>query len=152
MRSFLIHFQNYAGDLTLPSTHLVLNTIHSVFPACRLFRDNPPGEESSKSDFVNMVVFCTKIFPASAKGDKGFVFRQPDQNDIRGSLSRKQYLPPAADLEIDFDWPKDEEAQLARRVLKSDDTSLLEENHANSALSHWRIMRTVMPNAVWELW
>ncbi|KAF2803271.1 spermine/spermidine synthase [Mytilinidion resinicola] len=138
---------NYAGDLSLPSTLLILSTVHAIFPACRLFRDNLPSRTSqpSEPDFINMVVFCAKN--DLGKGGDAIYFREPTEDDFRGSLAKRAHLMPQAKLEIDFNYEVDKE-----NVLKRGETAELEAHQNKGAVSHWRIMRTVLPDAVWEMW
>ncbi|KAF2492788.1 hypothetical protein BU16DRAFT_620113 [Lophium mytilinum] len=138
---------NYAGDLSLDSTILIITTIHAAFPACRLFRDNPAPVPNQpwKPDFVNMVVFCAKN--DLGKGRAAIHFREPTEDDFRGSLAKRAHLMPQAKLEIGFGLEVDRE-----KVLKRGETAKLEQFQNKGALSHWRIMRTVLPDAVWEMW
>ncbi|KAF1994280.1 S-adenosyl-L-methionine-dependent methyltransferase [Amniculicola lignicola CBS 123094] len=140
---------NYAGDLSLPSTRLVLNTIHSVFPACRLFRDQPRPEtwKAGDSDFINMVVFCVKN--DHGKGNKAIRFRQADDGDFRGSIARRNFLRPRDEYEIKFEYVKREDGG---PVMGMGDVGELEKWHRQGAVSHWKIMRTVLPDGVWEMW
>jgi hypothetical protein len=134
---------------------MVLHTIHSVFPTCRLFRDNPPNPDQPHGEFVNMVVFCTK-------SSKPLAFRNSKQSDFMGSISRQRYLPPPENLEIKYDeiiakGQADGEEKKggkvsARKVLKKGGESELEKYHDRSAADHWRIMRGVLPDELWENW
>lgn len=141
---------NYAGDLSSPSTKLVLNTINTAFDhQCRMFRDQPPIEDStgdagpSESDFLNMVIFCTK-----AKGLE-IDFRRPVEADFLGSVSRRHYLVPRRELELKF--PSVEEMQGEKlQLLSTADLKELEKSQIDSAKRHWSIMRKVMPDFVWE--
>ncbi|KAF2085546.1 spermine/spermidine synthase family protein [Saccharata proteae CBS 121410] len=135
---------NYAGDLALDSTKLVLNTIFSVFPTCRIFRDQPPLPDA-KSDFINMVVFCV---PAG-DGVK-LTFRAPLEHDFLGSIVRQRNLAPRQELEVSFE--PDETAVQEKRVLTKLNGWELERFQQEGAVSHWEIMRTVLPPKVWELW
>lgn len=136
---------NYAGDLTLPSTRLVLNTIHAIFPSCRIYRDQPaptslaPGEP----DFINMVVFCVKTSSAP------ITFRQPRQEEYLGSIARQNFLYPKDELEVKYQYVPVEEGG---RTMGRKDVGELEKYHEEGAVSHWRIMRTVLPDRVWEGW
>lgn len=132
---------NYAGDLRLASTRLVLNTIHAVFPSCRIFRDQAKEADAGDDDmdFINMIVFCR---PSKTP----LVFRQPTDADFLGSIVRRRTLYPAKELEVKF--KPDEGAQL----LTPETVEVLEKGHRESAVSHWRIMRTVLPDKIWELW
>ncbi|KAJ9645708.1 hypothetical protein H2201_003711 [Coniosporium apollinis] len=136
---------NYAGDLALPSTQLVLNTINTVFPSCRLFRDSP-SNPAMPTDFINMVLYCVKN--DGGNGKKAVQFRKPTEEDFGKSLAKKQHLVPKPDLEIDFAFDPEEKKDLLRKG----NTHELERYHADSARNHWKIMRTVLPDAVWENW
>ncbi|KAF2184060.1 S-adenosyl-L-methionine-dependent methyltransferase [Zopfia rhizophila CBS 207.26] len=140
---------NYAGDLSLPSTRLILNTIHSVFPACRLFRDSPPPAswQTGDPDFINMVVFCVKN--DHDKGKFALLFREADEDDWRGSIARQNFLRPKEELEIQFEYVNVKEGG---KVMKKGDVGELEKWHQKGAVSHWRIMRTVLADGVWEMW
>jgi hypothetical protein len=140
---------NYAGDLALPATRLVLNTIHSVFPACRLFRDSPQAANFKKGDpdFINMVVFCVKN--DHGKGKSAIKFRQANEKDYLGSIARGNFLRPRGEYEITFDAKKVEDGG---KIMKKSGVGELEKWHKLGAISHWRIMRTVLPDGVWELW
>ncbi|PIA94491.1 hypothetical protein CB0940_08129 [Cercospora beticola] len=208
---------NYAGDLSLPLTRLVLRTISHAFDGqCKIFRDGPPErynendekksenhqeEQSPSSDFLNMVVFC--------RNSPGQIsFRPPTTTDYLGSLSRRHYMLPKPDWEIAFpkheeeaealeetasSSPKDDDDpspatvavtatpphandanaaaekqdddaeykngksasdRLSRqqKLLRPGDESSWESEQIESAKRHWRIMRTVMPDVVWETW
>lgn len=140
---------NYAGDLSLPSTRLVLNTIHSVFPTCRLFRDTPPSPDLSPSDpdFINMVVFCVKN--DFDKGKFAIMFREPDEDDYRGSIARRNHLKPKEELEIPFEFMGEDRGG---GILRRSNVGDLEKWQKLGAVSHWKIMRSVLPDGVWEMW
>jgi len=140
---------NYAGDLTLGSTKLVLNTIHAIFPACRLFRDTPAPESHKEgdADFINMVVFCVKN--DHGLGKQAIRFRDARPEDILGSLARNNFLQPKEALEVKYEYVKKEDGGA---VMGNKDVGLLEKFHKDGAVSHWRIMRSVIPAGVWEMW
>ena len=137
---------NYAGDLTLGSTRLVLNTIHAVFPACRLFRDSPAPDDhkEGESDFINMVIFCVK--DDHGKGKKAVGFRKATSKDWLGSIARRNFLQPQDELEVRFEYEK------GGQVMGRADVAELEAYHEEGAVSHWKIMRSVLPAGVWEMW
>jgi hypothetical protein len=141
---------NYAGDLALGSTRLVLNTIHAVFPFCRLFRDTPRPEswKPGDPDFINMVVFCVKSSSQTDARD-AIRFREPTEDDFKGSIARQNFLMPRGTHEIRFEYTAEEEGG---RVMRRRDVGELEGFHKEGAVSHWRIMRTVLPAGVWEMW
>jgi len=140
---------NYAGDLTLGSTRLVLNTIHAIFPACRLFRDSPAPEEhkEGEADFINMVIFCVKN--DHGLGKAAVNFRDAVQKDFLGSIARRNFLQPQKQLEVKYDFVSKENGG---KVMGNADVGELEKFHEDGAVSHWRIMRTVLPEGVWEMW
>lgn len=143
---------NYAGDLDQPSTSLIYRTITSVFSSCRVFREEPPLTEDSTThsakagvDFTNMVFFCRKRSSSNVEEDLPLRFRKPIAADFLGSAMRKQYLVPRWEV-LPAQFEKEGE------VLTEKNTRLLERYHAKSAVGHWRVMRGVLPDAVWETW
>lgn len=133
---------NYAGDLTMPSASLIFRTVNSVFPSCRVFREvEAPSSDSTTGDFTNMVFFCTK----SAKAVE---FREPVESDFLGSGARQEHLLPRHEIPA-------ESFQRDGYVLStsnSSSTKELEKWQVRSAIGHWKLMRTVVPPAVWENW
>ena len=122
-----------------------------MFPNCRLFRETDPVESSSPtstSDFENMVLFCRKAKDI-------FDFRQPTESDCLGSQSRRMLLKPRYEIPLqDFvgekvggRWNLDSD-----KILRKERVRELKKWHAIGAARHWRIMRTVMPDIVWERW
>ena len=143
---------NYAGDLGQPSTSLIYRTITSVFSSCRVFREEPPLTEDSTThsakagvDFTNMVFFCRKRRSRNVEEDLPLRFRNPIEADFLGSAMRRQYLVPRWEV-LPAQFEKEGE------VLTEKNTRLLEKYHAKSAVGHWRVMRGVLPDAVWETW
>ncbi|KAG0649872.1 Polyamine aminopropyltransferase [Hyphodiscus hymeniophilus] len=136
---------NYAGDLLLPSARIIIHTITTVFPSCRLFRENESPSPSTIAadgrDFTNMVIFCTN-------SDEPVSFRKPMTADFLGSGARKAFLLPKHEVE---------EESFARRendggVLFKNGTERFSGWQQTSALGHWAVMRTVLPKEVWEDW
>lgn len=140
---------NYAGDLSLGSTKLVLNTIHAVFPACRLFRDTPAPSslKEGEPDFINMVIFCVKN--DYGKGKAAINFREPTKKDMLGSIARQNFLFPREENEVQYEFVNEEHGG---RTMGAADVGELEKFHEQGAVSHWKIMRTVVPPGVWEMW
>lgn len=138
----LMRSQNYAGDLLLPPARLIIRTILSVFPSCRIYREEEtPAKTKIEHDFTNLVIFC--INSAS-----GFSFRPPTQADLLGSRFREMYLYPRHEVDLSpFKRQVGDEEVLSRA-----NTRTLEKWRRQGAISHWRIMRTVLPDAVWESW
>jgi hypothetical protein len=87
-----------------------------------------------------MVIFCTKL-------STGVEFRDVREGDLLNSPSREQFLVPKHEvLEGDFLVGTEE------GVLTKNDTGKLEKWHKTSAVGHWGVMRSVLPNEVWENW
>ncbi|KAK3900651.1 polyamine aminopropyltransferase [Staphylotrichum tortipilum] len=136
---------NYAGDFALPPPRIILNTITTVFPSCRMFREHPRDDAdfaASGRDFTNMVIFCTKRAEAIS-------FRTPTERDMLNSPSRQAFLLPQHEVKEE-DFVGGEEAEGV--VLKKNETERLVKWHDMSAMGHWTIMRTVLPEVVWEAW
>jgi spermidine synthase len=133
---------NFAGDITMPPTKIVFNTIAKVFPTCRVYRDTPPYEEES---FLNMVVYCTKL---NAKIE----WRATTNEDYLGSMARRAFMPPDEGYELELPKIFGERKYLASDILTRANETALEEFRLDSALRHWKIMRTVLPDKVWENW
>jgi hypothetical protein len=135
---------NYAGDITLPPPRIILNTIFTVFPTCRIFRD-AVADPINPSNFINMVVFCTKSTTRPLR------FRKGTEADWRGSLSRREYVPPSRNLEIELgDIVGGDGGEEV--ILKKGNEGIIEKFHNDHAKRHWRLMRTVIPSGVWENW
>ncbi|MCJ1248758.1 hypothetical protein MMC30_005977 [Trapelia coarctata] len=135
---------NYAGDLLLPSAPLILTTILSIFPSCRLFREIPlpppaPNSPPPTSDFTNLVIFCIKSATP-------FTFREPVETDFLASAARRENLYPRYEMRVE-----DLRGQ-GERVLRRGKTGVLERGQRESAVGHWAIMRRVLPGRVWENW
>lgn len=130
---------NYAGDTSLPSVSSVVTTILTVFPTCRIFRESAPV--GSGEDFTNMVIFCRKA------ANESITFRQPITADYLGSGARKEFLMPK--LEVDASSLKIDGA-----VTPIDDAVIkaLARSQEKSRLGHWAVMRSVLPDAIWENW
>lgn len=134
---------NYAGDLTLYPTALIVRTIQAVFPSCRIFREQAASKDDENANFTNMVLFCKK------NTNTPLTFRDPVNADFLGSKSREAYLVPKHEMELStFSTipPK------GRRVLVAKEVGRLHKFQDRAALEHWEIMRTVLPDAVWENW
>lgn len=137
------HLQNYAGDLTLYPTGLIVRTILSVFPSCRIFREQAPGEDDENPNFTNMVLFCKKSSNTPLR------FRDPEPADFLRSHSRENYLLPKHEIDAAMFAavpPKGRPVLVAREVKR------LHKFQDRGAIEHWQIMRKVLPDAVWENW
>lgn len=140
---------NYAGDLLLPSARLIVRTIKSVFPTCRIFRESaaPSAEtlEQEGADFSNMVIFCTKT---SSSASSVLKFREPVEADFLNSGARKEFLVPKYEIDADVFEAVDGDGD----VLSKSDMDRLTKWQVKSAVGHWKVMRTVLPDHIWEMW
>ena len=142
---------NYAGDLHSELTTTALRTISTAFDGqCRGFRDTTPttGSSSTSSeqpaDFVNLVVFCLN----TATGTP-ITFRTPTNKDFLGSKSRKHYLLPREEFEVELPAP---DSASASTLLQKGEEGKWRQLQEESAIRHWHIMRSVLPDKVWEMW
>ena len=138
----------------------MVNTVRSVFPSCRVFRENEPPttEEVAErgSDFDNVIMFCVKTEAPSDDSD-AISFREPREADYLQSLSRQQYLFPQHEVQdsalfrplLGAENSDDEDAT---RILRQSDTEVLTKWHIRSARNHWTVMRRVLPQNIWESW
>ena len=122
----------------------------SVFPTCRLFREDalPTSFSISESempakDFTNMVMFCRKT-------EKALTFRDPVESDYLGSQTRRYHLLPNHEMSVEYFHKEVEDKGTA--LLRQGQTQLLAKYQRESAVGHWRIMRTVLPDRIWENW
>lgn len=135
---------NYAGDFKLPAPKVIVNTITTVFPTCRFFRESAVQETSKEqdgTDFTNMVIFCKKT-------EERLTFRKPVAQDFLRSRAREVFLEPKNEVQQADLFGDNDDAQLLRK----NNTDMMTEWHHTSALGHWTIMRQVIPTKIWELW
>jgi spermidine synthase len=135
---------NYAGDLHLPLTLRILNTILRAFDGqCKVFRDSPASSSEINEDFLNMLVFCRNTAGP-------ITFRKPNKEDFLGSKSRAHYLPPRKELELDVTTLLS--GHVENQILRVGDEGKWRREQEESAIRHWHIMRKVLPAVVWESW
>lgn len=142
----LLTKQNYAGDFSLPAPRIVVRTILSVFPTCRIFRESPPDPNLSaeEADFTNMVIFCTK-------SSSPLTFRPAVSEDFLMSRARQMFLQPQHEIQ-QLDFLQDESGADGGAILRKNETENMEKWHVATARGHWAIMRTVLPPKIWNLW
>lgn len=141
---------NYAGDLILPTTTTIIHTIRSVFPTCRIYRETAAPTvlvavgDSPPKDFANMILFCRKSI------DK-FDFRYPMEADYLGSQSRRYHLYPEHEIHWDH-FQNENGGSDPPEILRRGHTKAHEAMQNEGASEHWSVMRTVLPDAIWENW
>ena len=86
-----------------------------------------------------MVIFCRKI-PGQ------FKFREPVEADYLGSHARREYLLPRHEI------PAKRFLESDARVIEKSSIGELKGAQRSSKISHWYLMRKVLPAVVWENW
>ena len=76
-------------------------------------------------------------------------FRSAKPADYLGSIARSNFLEPQERLEVKYEFVSKEDGG---RFMGNADVAELEKFHKDGAVSHWRIMRSVIPSGVWEMW
>ena len=135
---------NYAGDLALGSTGVVYRTVMEVFGSCRVFREEEKkkdgkGDGNRGADFTNLLFICVK------PKDVEITFREPVEADWLGSDARREYMVPKYEVFA-------EEFEGEGEILTRANLGIMRKWERESAVGHWRVMRTVVPSRVWELW
>lgn len=90
-----------------------------------------------------MVIFCRKSV-------ENFTFRKPVEADYLGSQFRKYEMQPKHEIDTALFNKRIEDGKI--EILKREDTKRLEAFHRKSAVGHWRVMRTVLPDEIWNNW
>jgi hypothetical protein len=118
------------------------------------------------------MLFCLNTPQEKLKNSKDIAeitFREPTESDFAGSIARRNHLPPPKELEIEYDFSPDDEMtsvqdglsesekrrrekEIRKNLLTVDSMGAFAEKQKKSAVDHWGIMRTVLPDAVWENW
>ena len=89
-----------------------------------------------------MVMFCRK--------EGLFTFRSPVEADYLGSQARRYHLLPQYEIEASYFDHRATDGEFG--ILKRGQTQKLETLQRESAIGHWKIMRTVLPDVIWENW
>ena len=123
---------------------MVVNTVLTVFPRCRMFREEAaPVSEVQEKDFTNMIMFCRK-------SNAPFWFREPVTADVLGSQARRVILFPEHEVQAEY-FNRTLKIR-GSHILRRGQTRQLAALQQRSALDHWHIMRAVIPGYVWEKW
>ncbi|KAB8437379.1 hypothetical protein FH972_025058 [Carpinus fangiana] len=129
---------NYAGDLRRKATWRALRRVARVLGNCRAFRDSAAAPEGRAGpDFANVVVYC-------ARGTGAWGFREAVEGDFLGSLGRREWLVPRHEVALFAGVGEGDEEEGGGEEGGGD--------REQSAADHWRIMRGVLPDIVWETW
>ncbi|KAF8551473.1 S-adenosyl-L-methionine-dependent methyltransferase [Imleria badia] len=139
---------NFAGRFGSQSTRAVVTTLLRVFGQCRAFHDlpNPIPEDQFYSTFLNMVFFCS---PSSYP----LTFRPAVDADYLHSYLRRDILSSLDKRELSVSqlkgtdvWSRDTE----ERFVLTDINNTLNAWQREEALEHWKLMRKILPDIVWE--
>ena len=106
----------------------------------------PDDPTSLSNTFKNVVVFCTK------NADRPLTFRKGTPADWLGSFARRDFVPPASDLEIKLADIRGQSKWKETEILRRGEEAKIEKFHREAAVKHWAIMRTVLPDKIWETW
>ncbi|KAF3914839.1 hypothetical protein ABW20_dc0104340 [Dactylellina cionopaga] len=155
---------NYAGDIKLKSAKSVIHTIERVFGTCRAFREYQQEKDSElgKGDFTNMVIYCTPFHKPRADPRYPYLegvkveemqspfFHKPEPSDFLNTWARHQMLMPKFEVDLTDIRKEGKEGKLD--VVSIATAHKLREWQKQSAILHWEIMNTVIPQAVWSLY
>ncbi|KAH8094879.1 hypothetical protein BXZ70DRAFT_946452 [Cristinia sonorae] len=137
---------NFAGKLDSDSFRSVVFTLDKAFGHCRAFHDNMDTltDEEMNNDFNNWVFFCT---PSS----EPIKFRKPTEADFLNSYLRDRVLLTLEEREVNLKKvleaiPPNREVQYTL----TDGRNPLVDWQAKDALHHWKVMREVLPDVLWE--
>lgn len=131
---------------------MVIYTIRTIFPTCRIFRESPPpptlnfATSDPEPDFTNMVIFCKKSSGTQLR------FREPVEADFLRSSARKSYLYPRHEVPDSAYVIGGGPEEVEKLILRKGKTKQLEKLHMKSAVGHWKLMRNVIPAKIWESW
>jgi hypothetical protein len=86
------------------------------------------------------------------KSSHDIEFRATTNDDYQGSMSKREFLPPDEGLEVSFPRHNEDGKWRDIEVLTTKNEDIVTKYHPDSAVKHWWIMRTVMPDGIWENW
>ncbi|KAG1783081.1 S-adenosyl-L-methionine-dependent methyltransferase [Suillus placidus] len=139
---------NFAGKLASDSSQAVLVTLLRAFGQCRAFHDHvePISQEQFHSHFVNIVFFCS---PSPTP----LTFRPAIEEDYLHSYLRRHILSSLDKREINYAQIGDSSiwsATTEEKFILTDAHNMLNMWQEGDALDHWKLMREMVPDVVWE--
>lgn len=139
---------NFAGKLASDSSQAILVTLLRAFGQCRAFHDHvePISMEHFHSNFVNIVFFCT---PSPTP----LTFRSAVEEDYLHSYLRRHILSSLDKREINHAQFGDSSiwsATMEEKFVLTDAHNTLNTWQEGEALDHWKLMREMVPDVVWE--
>uniref|UniRef100_D8PS35 PABS domain-containing protein n=1 Tax=Schizophyllum commune (strain H4-8 / FGSC 9210) TaxID=578458 RepID=D8PS35_SCHCM len=135
---------NFVGIVDSEATRLVYFTLLSQFKQCRAFHDmdRPMTEEKYKTEFLNMVFFCTSA-------DEPLAFRNATSQDFLGSYMRHKILTTIEQREVNLGYLK-ADAEEQQKYILTDAHNPLGKLQEEQGGHHWEVMRMVLPDVFWE--
>lgn len=139
---------NFAGKLASDSSQAVLATLLRAFGQCRAFHDHvePISQEQFHSHFINIVFFCS---PSPTP----LTFRPAVKEDYLHSYLRRHILSSLDKREIRHTQIGDNSiwsAATEEKFVLTDAHNTLNTWQEGEAFEHWKLMREMVPDVVWE--
>lgn len=139
---------NFAGKLASDSSQAILVTLLRAFVQCRAFHDRiePISQEEFHTHFVNIVFFCS---PSPTP----LIFRPAVEEDYLHSYLRRHILSSLDEREITHAQIRDNSiwsAATEEKFVLTDAHNALNTWQEEEALEHWKLMREIIPDVVWE--
>ncbi|KAG2154997.1 S-adenosyl-L-methionine-dependent methyltransferase [Suillus bovinus] len=139
---------NFAGKIASDSSQAILVTLMRAFGQCRAFHDHvePISSEQLHSQFVNIVFFCS---PSPTP----LTFRPAVEEDYLHSYLRRHILSSLDKREIHHPQIGDSSiwsATTEEKFVLTDAHNTLNTWQEGEALDHWKLMREMVPDVVWE--
>ncbi|KAL4076178.1 hypothetical protein V8B97DRAFT_1923817 [Scleroderma yunnanense] len=138
---------NFAGKLGSRSSRAVTTTLLKAFGQCRAFHDilDPSTVQNFHAEFMNMVFFCSI-------SQTPLTFRPPVEHDYLHSHLRHFVLSSLEKREVPIAAIRNARARTkeVEEIILTDTNNKLDEWQRDDALEHWKIMRKVLPDIVWE--
>ncbi|KAG1892231.1 S-adenosyl-L-methionine-dependent methyltransferase [Suillus subluteus] len=139
---------NFAGKLASESSRAILVTLLRAFGQCRAFHDRvePISQEQFHTHFVNIVFFCS---PSPTP----LTFRPAVEEDYLHSYLRRHILSSLDKREIDHAQIGDSSiwsATTEEEFVLTDAHNSLNTWQEEEAFEHWKLMREMVPDVVWE--
>lgn len=132
---------NVAGRVNSDPMKAILFTLQKSFGQCRVLHDLPDDQPDLVNKFANLVFFCS---PST----KPLSFRTPTETDYAGSHLRTMIFDTLQKREVDMKLIRGDTKDGEKWVLNDTSNRLMDWQKSN-ALEHWRVMRSVFPEALW---
>lgn len=139
---------NFVGKLGSKSSQAVVTTLLKAFGRCRAFHDalDSIPDQRFQDEYMNMVFFCS-ISPSP------LTFRAPIEDDYLNSHLRHFVLSSLEKREIPISKIRNTRVrskEAEETFVLTDKNNKLDEWQRDDALEHWKIMRKVLPDVIWE--